>query len=78
MVDLAMIERVYDAFINAHGSGSAIQKTGARSLFTLKLPELASLSRNQVGDAIDALIAEGRIAKGPHGLEPTIPPAPTK
>ena len=62
------VERVCVAIKGTNERGILVQKSGRRGLYALKVADILDLTRRQIEDAIDVLIAQRRITKGPKGL----------
>lgn len=52
------------------GEGVVIRRTGERSLFALKPPEVVGWPRSRVGNAVTAAVAAGMLVDGSGGLTP--------
>jgi hypothetical protein len=65
------VERVVAATQRLVGEGARVTRTGANSLYKLKPPELAGMSRRQIEAAVGLTVEGGRLRDGPTGVVPS-------
>jgi hypothetical protein len=56
-----VVPLVYEAVVRAIAKGERLTRTGARELWAHRLPELTNIGRDRIREAIDKLIAEGKL-----------------
>lgn len=63
------IELIYEAVRDQNRLRLTLRRTGKSELYERKVPQLSAVSRSAIRDGVSALLASGRLADGPDGIQ---------